>query len=200
MVHGRSRQAHAGPSRRRARAAALLALAWLLGLAGCTRVPPGLEPVTGFELERYLGRWYEIARLDHGFERGLSNVRAEYSLREDGGVRVVNRGYDEEAGEWRTATGRAYFVDSPDVAHLKVSFFGPFYGGYVVFALDKDEYEHALVSGPTKSYLWLLARAPEIAPSTERRLLARAKAAGFDTEALIFVRHDDPPPPLPQAH
>ena len=107
----------------------------LMLLAGCTGVPEGVQPVTGFELERYLGTWYEIARLDHPFERGLSRVTAEYSRRDDGGVRVVNRGYAAADGRWNQVEGKAYFVESPDLGRLKVSFFGPFYGGYNIFAL-----------------------------------------------------------------
>jgi lipocalin len=103
---------------------------------GCVGVPKGVQPVQGFALDRYMGRWYEIARLDHSFERGLSHVTAEYSMRKDGGVRVLNRGYSENNKEWKSAEGKAYFVKSPDQGYLKVSFFGPFYGSYVVFELE----------------------------------------------------------------
>ncbi|WMC12112.1 lipocalin family protein [Oceanimonas pelagia] len=164
-------------------------LALLLLLAGCTGKPEGITPVTGFELNRYLGTWYEIARLDHSFERGLARVTAEYSLRDDGGVRVINRGFDVQKGEWKQAEGKAYFVETPDLAHLKVSFFGPFYGAYVVFELD-DHYQYALVSGPSRHYFWLLARRPELAPELRQRLIERAGRAGFDTDALILVEHE----------
>lgn len=160
----------------------LLAAVWL---AGCTSLPPQVQPVRGFELSRYLGTWYEVARLDHGFERGLDRVSAEYSLREDGGVRVLNRGYDTANARWKEAEGRAYPVEAPDVGHLKVSFFGPFYGAYGIFELDPD-YRYALVSGPDVSYLWLLSRTPTIDETTRQRLLARAAALGFDTGRLIF--------------
>ncbi|MFA0071671.1 lipocalin family protein, partial [Vibrio breoganii] len=110
------------------------------------------------------GTWYEVARLDHSFERGLSNISAEYSLRDDGGVKVVNRGYSLEKGEWNEAEGKAYFVEESDQGYLKVSFFGPFYGAYVVFELDKEGYQYAFVSGPDTDYLWLLSRTPEVAP------------------------------------
>jgi len=160
-----------------------------LFLAGCVGIPEGVRPVTDFDLGRYLGRWYEIARLDHGFERGLSRVTADYSLREDGGVRVLNRGYSEEKKKWKEAEGRAYFVDGPDHGYLKVSFFGPFFGSYVVFELDHENYQYALVCGPNRSYLWLLARTPEIEPVLKDRLVARAAALGFETDGLIFVRH-----------
>jgi Bacterial lipocalin len=159
-----------------------------LGLAGCVRIPAGLEPVTGFEADRYLGTWYEIARLDHSFERGLEQVTATYTRREDGALRVLNRGRDAETGEWSEVEGRARVVDDFGAGYLKVSFFGPFYGAYVVFELDED-YEHALVSGPNRSYLWLLAREPDPDQTVVDALVARAAAAGFGTEALIFVRH-----------
>ena len=162
----------------------------LLCLTGCTGVPDGIEPVEDFELDRYLGTWYEIARLDHRFERGLSNVSANYSMREDGGVAVSNRGYREEDGEWEEAEGKAYFVDEADTGFLKVSFFGPFYGAYVVFVLDQQNYEYAVVSGPDRSYLWILARTPEIDDSLRDELVSKAAEAGFATDELIFVEHD----------
>lgn len=159
-------------------------------LAGCLGVPQGVRPVSGFELDRYLGTWYEIARLDHSFERGLSRVTADYSLREDGGVRVVNRGYSADKQEWKEAVGKAYFVEGEDTGYLKVSFFGPFYGSYVVFGLDQVAYRYAFVSGPDTSYLWLLARTPTVGDEVLQRFTERAAALGFDTDALILVGQD----------
>ena len=158
-------------------------------LAGCVSKPDGVEPVKNFSLERYLGQWYEIARLDHSFERGLSRVTANYSQRPDGGVRVLNRGFSEEKNRWKEAEGRAYFVRSPDTGYLKVSFFGPFYGSYIVFELDHQGYQYALVSGPDKSYLWILARTRSIVPALRDQLVEKASTAGFDTGKLIFVEH-----------
>lgn len=129
----------------------LFAMASLFLLHGCTGVPEGIKPVENFELERYLGKWYEIARLDHSFEEGLSNVSARYEPRKDGGVRVVNTGYSSEEQAWDTAEGKAYFVDQETSGHLKVSFFGPFYGSYVVFELDQDDYQYSLSAGPAGS-------------------------------------------------
>ena len=149
----------------------------------------------GFEASRYAGRWYEIMRLDHSFERGMSNVQAEYVLRDNGEVGVVNRGYVDARQEWESVDGRARFVDTPSVGHLKVSFFGPFFGAYVIFELDTENYQYSLVAGPNRNYLWLLARTPAPDPTVIKTLLARAHAAGFDTDALIRVRHDQPPPP-----
>ena len=160
--------------------------------AGCTGVPDGVETVEGFELNRYLGTWYEIARLDHRFERGLSKVTANYSLREDGGVSVRNRGFDALQGEWNEAEGKAYFVDAPDKGRLKVSFFGPFYGGYNIIELDKKGYEYSMVAGPNRSYLWILAREPRLDAATLDHLVAKAKRLGFSTDDLIFVEQGQP--------
>ncbi len=165
-------------------------IALLVVLAGCVRVPDNVVPVDGFQADRYLGTWYEIARLDHSFERGLDNVTATYSWRDDGGLRVLNRGYDADRDEWKEIEGKAYFVGEPGVGRLKVSFFGPFYGGYNIIALDKEEYGYALVSGPTRSYLWILARTPMLDAATRERLVAEAQTMGFATEALIYVKHD----------
>ena len=167
----------------------LLVLLFLF-LTGCTAIPEKVTPVGDFKLEKYLGKWYEIARLDHSFERGLSRVSAEYSLREDGGVKVINRGYSAKDASWKAAEGKAYFVESPDRGYLKVSFFGPFYGSYIVFGLDADHYQYSLISGPDKSYLWILARTPRLDKAVLDTLIAKAAAAGFDTSQLIFVDHD----------
>lgn len=155
-------------------------------------MPQGIQPVDDFDLDRYLGKWYEIARLDHSFERGLERVTAEYSLRDDGGVRVLNRGYSAADGSWKQAEGRAYFVGPPDEAYLKVSFFGPFFGSYVVFELDAEEYQYAFVAGPDTSYLWLLARTPAVDQGLLDRFVARAAGLGFATEQLIFVKQQIP--------
>ena len=168
-----------------------LALAWAALLAGCTGIPDGVQVVDGFELNRYLGTWHEIARLDHRFERGLTSVTATYSLRDDGGVHVVNRGYDAEAGEWKEAIGKAYFVADPGTGRLKVSFFGPFYGGYNIVELDKVGYNWSLVAGPNRSYLWILARSPDLDPAIVERLVGHAAKLGFATDELIYVAHED---------
>jgi len=168
---------------------ALTAVLFAGMLAGCTvKVPAGIEPVTGFQAERYMGRWYEIARLDHSFERGLERITAEYALQPDGTVRVTNRGFATAKGEWNEAVGTAKFIGSPDVGALKVSFFGPFYGGYNIADLDPG-YQHALIAGPNRSYLWILSRSPTPPRAEVDRLVAKAAALGFDTQALIFVKH-----------
>lgn len=161
-------------------------LTLLVFLAGCTGVPEGLQPVRDFDLTRYLGRWHEIARLDHRFERGLTHVTADYRLLADGRVEVLNRGFDPAKGAWREAKGVARFQGAHDVGSLEVSFFWPFYGAYNVLVLDAN-YRHALVAGPNRDYLWILARDPQLDRATLDSLVARAKAWGFATEALIFV-------------
>ena len=164
----------------------------LMVLGGCLGYPDSVTPVKGFDVERYAGTWYEIARLDHSFERGLEQVTAEYTLRDNGGVLVTNRGYSTKKNKWKEAKGKAYFVEDPDTGYLKVSFFGPFYGSYVVFELD-EQYQHAFVSGPDTSYLWLLSRTPTVSPELMTRFIERAEAAGFPTDELILVNHEEVP-------
>lgn len=157
-------------------------------LSGCLAVPDGIEPIDDFELNRYLGKWYEIARLDHSFERGLEEVTAEYSLREDGGIRVINSGLNTETQITQQAEGRGYFVDEPNLGHLKVSFFGPFFGSYVIFKLDED-YQTAFIAGNNTNYLWLLSRTPVVSQELIDEFIARSNQLGFDTSQLIFVGH-----------
>ena len=157
-------------------------------LGGCTGVPDGLTPVDNFDANRYLGTWYEIARLDHRFERGLEQVSAHYSLNPDGSIKVINRGYDPEQRQWQQAEGTAKFVGEPTIGQLKVSFFGPFYGGYNVLLLAPD-YRYALISGPDRDYLWILARSASLPEQDLKFLVAEAKRMGFATEQLIYVHH-----------
>ena len=161
----------------------------LLFVSACTGKPDGVVAVDNFDLNRYLGKWYEIARLDHSFERGLDNISAEYSLLDDGGVRVINSGFSKDDNEWQQAEGKAYFVNETDIGYLKVSFFGPFYGSYVVFELDKENYQYAFVSGPNTSYLWLLVRTPQVHQEIIDRFIKRSQESGFDTSELIYVDH-----------
>lgn len=161
-----------------------------ISLIGCTGMPDGVMPVKNFDENRYLGKWYEIARLDHSFERGLSHVTAEYELRADGGIQVINRGFAAAENEWTEAQGKAYFVDGRDEGHFKVSFFGPFYSSYIVFGLDKENYQYAFISGYKTDYLWLLSRRPEISSNVKERFIQKSKALGFDTDALIFTVHN----------
>lgn len=164
-------------------------LALSLTLAGCLGMPNSVKPVSNFDVQNYVGKWYEIARLDHSFEEGLSQVTAEYSLKDDGGVSVLNRGFLAEENQWEEAEGKAYFVNGESEGYLKVSFFGPFYGSYVVFDLDTEHYQYAFVSGPNTDYLWLLARTPTVEQQIIDKFVNMAKERGFDTEKLIFVDH-----------
>ena len=169
----------------------LMILLSTLLLTACLGMPKQVQPVNNFQLERYLGTWYEIARLDHSFERGLSHVSANYSLLPNGQVRVLNRGYSEQKQAWKDIEGKAAFVQTPNIGHLKVSFFGPFYSSYVITDLD-ESYQYALISGYNHSYLWILARQPQIPDAVKQRLIAKAQSLGFDTRQLIFVQHASP--------
>ena len=111
-------------------------------------------------------------------------------MRSDGGVKVINRGYSAENTSWKEAEGKAYFVENTDLGYLKVSFFGPFYGSYIIFNLDHENYQYSLVSGPDKSYLWILSRSPKINNNTQSILIKKATELGFDTSKLIYVKHE----------
>ena len=158
----------------------MLAAVASLMLMGCEiGVPKGITPVKNFDSQRYLGDWFEIARLEHSYEKGLNNITANYSLREDGGIRILNRGYDPEKKEWRTAEGKAYFVESPDIGYLKVSFFGPF--------------------GPDRKYLWFLSRTAHVDDAALKRFIKKADELGFDTTKLIYVDQGGVEAPKTQA-
>lgn len=170
---------------------ATVALVATLGLGGCaSNAPPdGVTPVTAFDVNRYQGRWYELARLDHAFERGMTNVSATYRVQADGSVKVVNQGYDPSQQRWREAVGKAYFLGAPTTASLKVSFFGPFYGGYHVAALG-SHYEWALVIGDSVRYGWILARDRQMEPQQLRQIVLQAQALGIAPSAWHWVAHD----------
>jgi apolipoprotein D and lipocalin family protein len=150
-------------------------------------MPDSVKPVSEFKVNNYLGKWYEIARLDHSFEKGLSQVTANYSVKKDGGILVVNRGYSDVENEWQEAVGKAYFVNENTEGYLKVSFFGPFYGSYVIFELEREKYQYAFVSGPNSDYLWLLSRTPKVKPEIIEKFISMSKERGFNTDNLIFV-------------
>lgn len=169
------------------------ALAFLafFGLYSCATIPDGAEAVRNFEKQKYLGKWYEIARLDFKFERGLNNTTAEYSLNANGSIKVDNRGYNYEKGKWEQAIGKAKFVGDENVAMLKVSFFGPFYAGYNVLAIDLD-YKYALVAGASLKYLWILSRETTIPDDIKKNYLQLAQKIGFQTSDLVWVEHNTP--------
>ena len=167
----------------------ILAIVMLMAsiFMGCTGIPNGMEPVEDFDVKRYLGKWYEIARLDHRFERDLSNVSATYSPRTPDGITVVNRGYDVKKDKWESIEGVARFMGDENIGSLKVSFFGPFYGGYHIVDLDKQNYSYSMVVGPDRSYFWILSRDRKMEVAEYKRLVKKAENMGIDTEKLILV-------------
>ncbi len=157
--------------------------------SSCSTIPKNVQAVTPFNKDRYLGKWYEIARFDFRFERGLNNTTAEYSLRKDGKIRVINRGFNYEKKEWKQAEGKAKFVGEENIAMLKVSFFGPFYSGYNVIALDED-YKYSLVAGANLKYLWILSREKTIPDNIKAKYLKIAEDYGFKIENLLWIEHN----------
>lgn len=171
----------------RATAMALVITGAAVALPGCAvSVPQGVQPVSGFDASKYMGTWYELARIEHRFEKGLTQVSATYNLNADGSVTVLNRGYDSAKQEWREAQGKARFLGQADEAALKVSFFGPFYGGYNVVSLD-DQYQTALVIGSSLDYMWILSRSKTIPEAQRQALLQKAQALGVDLGQVIRV-------------
>lgn len=167
----------------------LLIFTSMTGLYSCATIPKGAVAVKPFDKEKYLGKWYEIARKDFKFERNLSNTTAEYSLNENGTIKVNNQGYNTIKGEWKQAIGKAKFVGEENTAMLKVSFFGPFYSGYNVLAID-DEYKYALIAGESTKYLWILSREVNIPEEIKDKYLKIAKEIGYNTDDLVWVEHD----------
>ena len=171
----------------------ILVLLTSLLLSACIGVPDNVKVVESVNASQYLGTWYEIARLDQSFERGLEKISATYSLKDDGGIKVLNRGFNVAKKEWKEAEGKAYFIDAPNAdktntGKLKVSFFGPFYGAYNIIALDVN-YQHVMICGPDKTYIWILSRTPQLAESIKQELVSKAKKLDFATDKLIYVRH-----------
>ena len=181
------------PSNMKSRAGRITIGLIIVFFASCTSIPEKAAPVGNFEIQKYLGTWYEIARFDFRFERNLDNTRAQYSLSKNGNVVVLNSGYDFRKGEWRSAKGKAKFRGDKTNAALKVSFFGPFYAGYNVIALD-SEYRYALVAGRNLNYLWILSREKSLPEEVKRQYLEIARKAGYDTSRLIWIKHDKPSP------
>ena len=156
------------------------------GLQGCsTGVPEGIQPVEGFDVQRYMGVWHEVARLDHAFERGYDQITAEYRQERGSKISVHNRASRSEDGKCREVKGYAKLADKQGRGHLKVSFWRPFYASYVVFYLEPD-YSVALVCGASRKYCWILARDPNMPTHVLDRYLAIAESYGFEREAFIF--------------
>jgi len=155
----------------------------------CTSIPEDIKPVSGFDLDSYMGTWYEIARLDHSFEKGLQKVTATYSKRDDGKVKVMNRGFLAAKDKWKEATGKARIASETNKGYLEVSFFGPFYGPYVIFELDKDEYRYAFVTSG-EDYLWFLSRTPTVSDELMEKFRSSVQALGYPVDELIWVEHE----------
>jgi apolipoprotein D and lipocalin family protein len=161
----------------------------MIGFLSCNTIPDNAVAVSSFDKSRYLGKWYEIARFDLKFERNLNNTTATYSLNPDGSIEVLNKGYNTVSKEWKQAIGKAKFVKGDTVAMLKVSFFGPFYGGYNVVALNSS-YKYALVCGNNLDYLWILSREKSIPDDVKNNYLEIAKNIGYDIHKLLWIAHD----------
>lgn len=170
-----------------------LALVIIAGINSCAPSDnnmniPDTTPVTGFEPDRYLGTWYEIARLPNSFEKDLVGVTATYSIKDNGMFKVVNAGYKNTLdGKYKTANGKAKFAGDKSTGHLKVSFFLFFYGDYIILDLDKENYQWALVGGSTSNYLWILSREPRLDEGIYKELLAEAGSRGYDLSLLEKV-------------
>ncbi len=149
-------------------------------------IPEKATAIQNFDSEKYLGKWYEIARFDYRFEKNMNQVTATYSKNADGTIKVENKGYDYVKNEWKQSTGEAKFVNSENEARLKVSFFKPFWAGYNVVDLD-DDYKYALVAGKNLDYLWILSREKTIPENIKTQFLEKARAIGYETSQLIWV-------------
>jgi apolipoprotein D and lipocalin family protein len=161
----------------------VLSIVWL---SGCATVPDGLEPVTGFEVERFMGKWYEIERLESNNELGLTNVSADYRLLSDGKIEIIHRGYKPRQKSWSMVTGLAWFAGNKDVGSLKLSFGSPFNGAYNILVLD-TQYRYAMVADNDRDDLWILSREPQLDKAIMDSLVAKAKAWGFPTNNLVYV-------------
>jgi apolipoprotein D and lipocalin family protein len=167
----------------------LLLLMAILSLSSCATIPKGTMAVQNFEKDKYLGKWYEVARLDFTFEKNLNNTTAEYSIKENGNIKVDNKGYDTIKKQWEQSIGKAKFVKTDTIGMFKVSFFGPFYGGYNVISIDSD-YKYALVAGSSLKYLWFLSREKTMPKEIKEKYLKIAKEIGYNTSDLIWVEHN----------
>lgn len=161
-----------------------------MGFNSCVTIPKGAKAVKPFDKQRYLGTWYEIARMDLIFERGLEQVSATYSLLDENTIRVDNKGYSAKNQKWKQSVGKAKIAGEPTEGRLKVSFFGPFYAGYNVLAIDPD-YKYALVAGNNLKYLWLLSREKRMPEDVKDKYLSLARSLGYQTEKLIWTRQAD---------
>lgn len=167
----------------------ILIYAFLIPLSSCLHYgkAQNMKTVENVDLKRYMGVWYEIARFDHSFERGLVGVKATYSLKSNGKVTVINQGYkDSLTGKLKQAKGFATIPNPNETGRLKVYFFWPFGGEYLILDLDEN-YQYALIGTSSKKYLWILCRTPQIDEKVYLKLIEKANSLGFDTTKLIKV-------------
>lgn len=175
--------------------ARFISIGMLVVLGACTQAMPpqaGQSIISNFDPQQYIGTWYEIARLDNRFEKGLEQITANYSIEVDGTLKVINRGFNPVTAKWSEAVGKAKFVEAPNAdgsrtGRLKVSFFGPFYGEYNILEIDKPYYNYALVSSG-RDYLWILSRTPQLPYPIKQHLVAKARALGYATDQLLFIK------------
>lgn len=167
------------------------ALAAALAISSFTNSTSKIVPVKNFNPKKYVGKWYEIARIDFKFERNLIHTTANYGLNGDGTINVLNRGYNTVKKAWQNAEGKAKFAGDSTVGALKVSFFGPFYAEYNVIAIDKN-YQYALIAGKNTDYLWILSREQTIPKDIKEEYLKIAINYGCDVSRLLWVDHNDP--------
>lgn len=144
-----------------------------------------MEPVLNFDLNKYLGKWYEIARLPASFEKNLIEVTATYSIMKNGKVKVENAGINNKTSKAKKAIGKAKIAKTQDIGYLKVSFFGPFYADYIILELDSD-YQYAMVAS-SKKYLWILSRTPKLDKEIMDKLIEKARSLGFEIDKLYFT-------------
>jgi apolipoprotein D and lipocalin family protein len=165
----------------------LLEILLLVSITGCidgNKYPP-LSQVSNVDINRYLGLWYEIARIDHSFQKGCVASTAEYSLRPDGYIRVINRCRKNSlTGEITSIEGKAWVIDKDTNAWLKVQFFWPFHGDYVIIDLDKKEYQYAVVGHPSRNYLWILSRTPQMDEGTYREIMSKISKQGYNLDRI----------------
>lgn len=154
-----------------------------------TRLPKGAKPIKKFDILKYLGKWYEIARLDFRHEKNMSNVTANYSVDDDGTIKVLNIGYNTRSKKWKSAEGEIRFVGKKSRARLKVSFQKPFWAGYNVIAID-DDYKYALVVGNSTKYVWILSREKTIPDEIREEYLLQAIRLGYDPRDIYWTEHD----------
>jgi len=174
-------------------AAILVTLLFSMGylMFGKLGIPEGMSAVKPFDIKRFEGTWYEVARLDHGFEKNMTHVSYTYTAKESGGFQVDNKAFDTKSGQWQTSEGKGDLIADPNEGRLKISYFGPFYGSFNIIALDQDRYEWAMATGPNARYFWILSRQKTLDNHVMQDLVRKAVGMGFKLERMIQVDQKD---------